>query len=542
MKTFQSIHYIDDIKSVRLEMIKDLLLPFGITICLWLMAIFFLPVFPVDETRYLTVAWEMITRDSFLIPLLRDAPYHHKPPFLFWMIIGLWKIFPINSFFPRLIPLLFSLINLVLVYKISSRLWPENHQIGKIAVLMLCVCPIWIFFSSAIMFDMILSFWVLLILWVILIRKKGSIRGWVVAGIALGGGLLTKGPVILVHVLPCIMLQKFWNDEDTFLSYEKLKGIFIFLSIGIFLGLSWAVPAALEAGQSFSYSIFWNQTAGRMISAFAHNRPIWWYLPLLPLLFFPWGIWHPTWQSFFSMRKNKKRDNGVRFCSIWILTSLVLFSFISGKQIHYLIPEIPAFMLLAAKGIISMDNPQKKSAEISIIIVYLLFGVCLFILPLFNPGGDLGGVSPQTLLPVAAGVFCLGMIMFLFSTTTYINKLNIVALSTVIFIVIIYGGGHTLWKRYDLTQISKIISSYQKRGADVLIKGKDEGEFEFLGLLTRPLVIINSFEEYNTFSKTHQDSILLVMIDEKHFLPDFQIIYQQKYKNKMLFLLSPRVQ
>src|SRR6218665_1598985 len=39
---------------------------------------------PVDETRYLAVAWEMWDRGSFLLPLLNGEPYAHKPPLLFW--------------------------------------------------------------------------------------------------------------------------------------------------------------------------------------------------------------------------------------------------------------------------------------------------------------------------------------------------------------------------------------------------------------------------------------------------------------------------
>ncbi|MCL4764140.1 MAG: glycosyltransferase family 39 protein, partial [Burkholderiales bacterium] len=41
---------------------------------------------PVDETRYLAVAWEMWTRGDFHVPHLNGAPYSHTPPLLFWLI------------------------------------------------------------------------------------------------------------------------------------------------------------------------------------------------------------------------------------------------------------------------------------------------------------------------------------------------------------------------------------------------------------------------------------------------------------------------
>ena len=518
-------------------MIDDLKLPFGIVICLWTVAVCLLPVFPVDETRYLTVAWEMLTRHSLLIPLLNDLPYAHKPPLFFWMIIGLWRIFTVNAFLPRLIPLFFSLANLVLLYRISLSLWPGNRKIGKISTLMLCSCPVWIYFSSAIMFDMVLTFWVLLALLGLLARGKN--RGWLVGGIALGGGLLTKGPVIFVHVLPCILLQRFWGPRDALSKSEAVKGVFLFLSIGVFLGLSWAIPAAREGGQAFSQAIFWHQTAGRMVRAFAHGRPVWWYLPLLPLLLFPWGIWHRTWHALFLIRK----DKGSIFCLIWMLIPLCLFSLISGKQIHYLIPEMPAFTLLAAKGMTAMGKFPKKDVELSLIVVYLLVGIGLFFLPWFKTVGNFGHMQRQALLTMGAGVFCLGMILFLFFTAAVKDKLMTVAISAALFTLIVYGGGYGIWKRYDLMPISEMIGAFQRRGCAVAIKGKNRGEFAFLGRLTRPLVRVDSFEAINAFLKRHRDCLLVTCVDEKDILPDFQIFFRQKYKrNKILLLLRPRVQ
>ena len=43
------------------------------------------PLMPIDETRYVSVAWEMWTRGDFLVPYLNGEAYSHKPPLLFWM-------------------------------------------------------------------------------------------------------------------------------------------------------------------------------------------------------------------------------------------------------------------------------------------------------------------------------------------------------------------------------------------------------------------------------------------------------------------------
>ncbi len=130
----------------------------------------------------------------------------------------------------------------------------------------------------------------------------------------------------------------------------------IFSSLGgIAIGLVWAIPAGIHGGSVYQHDIFWGQTAHRMIDSFAHNRPFWWYLAYKPLLFFPWLLWGTFWKSLFS---RQAIDMGVRLCFAWITPVFVAFSFISGKQVHYLLPLFPAFALLIARCI---ENSQTST-------------------------------------------------------------------------------------------------------------------------------------------------------------------------------------
>src|SRR6186713_711146 len=70
------------------------------------------PLLPVDETRYATVGWEMWRRGDLLVPHLNGVPYSDKPPLLFWLIQAGWRIFGAVEAWPRLLPALFSLVNL----------------------------------------------------------------------------------------------------------------------------------------------------------------------------------------------------------------------------------------------------------------------------------------------------------------------------------------------------------------------------------------------------------------------------------------------
>ena len=157
---------------------------------------------PVDETRYTTVAWEMWLRGDFLVPHLNGEPYSHKPPLLFWLIQLGWKLFGVNEWWPRLIPFIFSFGALLLVQQLGRRLWPATEA-SLMASFITLGFTLWAFFSTTVMFDMLLAFFVLLAIYGIFQAfSEHSSRWWLLVGLAWGLGVLSKGPGGFVHTLP----------------------------------------------------------------------------------------------------------------------------------------------------------------------------------------------------------------------------------------------------------------------------------------------------------------------------------------------------
>src|SRR6478752_8466875 len=74
----------------------------------------FLPAMPIDETRYLSVAWEMRFSGDYLLLHLNGAPYADKGPLLFWLINLAWTAAGIHVWVVRLGVLIASLISLLL--------------------------------------------------------------------------------------------------------------------------------------------------------------------------------------------------------------------------------------------------------------------------------------------------------------------------------------------------------------------------------------------------------------------------------------------
>ena len=113
---------------------------------------------PVDETRYLAVAWEMWHRGVFVLPYLNGAPYDHKPPLLFWLIHAGWAIVGVNEWWPRLISPLCSIGSLLGLQQLAARLWPQNLQAGRLGTLMLLSSWYVAVYQTGVMSDMLAEF------------------------------------------------------------------------------------------------------------------------------------------------------------------------------------------------------------------------------------------------------------------------------------------------------------------------------------------------------------------------------------------------
>ncbi|SVD82294.1 uncharacterized protein METZ01_LOCUS435148, partial [marine metagenome] len=259
-----------------------------------------------------------------------------------------WKLFGINEIWPRLVAPLFGLGCLIMTSLLGNRLYPRT-PVRFTAPLLLIGCYYWALFTTLTMFDLIVVFWSLVgIYGLVLIRHTAPWRGWFLFGCATGLGILSKGPIILVFLLPSALLAPYWLKSEVNVSWLKwYTGILVSMIFGTCIALAWAIPAGNSGGIAYQEAILWGQSAGRIIRSFAHEKPLWWYTVILPGVLLPWLIWPSLlkriWLLFDDYRNEHfKPDKGLRLMLVWTLPALVFLSFISGKQPHYLFPLFPA--------------------------------------------------------------------------------------------------------------------------------------------------------------------------------------------------------
>ncbi|PZP62842.1 MAG: glycosyltransferase [Azospira oryzae] len=461
---------------------------------LWFLPVFvtleFRPILPVDETRVVSVAWEMWNRGDFLVPYLNGAPYSDKPPLLFWIIQLGWAVTGVNTWWPRLVPPLFALGCLYVTYALGRRLWPHTSDAADGAVLVLAGTAFWSAFCTGLVYDMTLTFFVLtgtaalLHAWQ---EKRWS--SFALFGISAGLGILTKGPVALLHLGIPALTAPLWMRENRPQWTRWYLGVAAGAAVGLGLAAAWAFPAAQAGGDAYAQQILWHQTTGRVVSAFAHRRPLWWYLPLLPLLLFPWIVWPPLWRALHPLVATRP-DSGIRLMLVWSGVGLAAFSAFSGKQAHYLLPLLPPLALLAGRGLV--ESPTVRPGDALFPAAGLvLFGGLLSFTPILGPKLHLPAWVAE--LPVVTGLTIAGagVVLAVVRLGHPFLEAAKVALASA-FTVAAFQAGLSLpvWNAYDLNPISARLKTLEEKGVPLAHVGKYHGQFHFLGRLKRPLEII----------------------------------------------------
>lgn len=504
-------------------------------ICVWAgiwavavaLALYCRPLLPVDETRYLSVAWDMWKRGDYLVPYLNGHPYSDKPPLLFWAMIAGWHFLGVVEWWPRLVAPLFALGSLALTRHLAVVLWPNRPSPRDLAPLLLIGTVFWMLYQTLTMFDMLLAFTALLAL-VGLIRawRHGGWLGFVLAGVAIGLGVLAKGPAILLHVLPAALLAPLWAgrlDDGPATPWGGwrwwYKGVGLAVGIGAAIGLAWAVPAGISGGAAYREAIFWGQSAGRMVHSFAHARPVWWYAAILPGLILPWLLWPRLWWSV-GRSPGLFGDGGVRLTLIWFGVAFVAFSLISGKQPHYLLPEFPALALFAARMLAGSEGRDDEpgpsrwwlwppaALPVLIGVAVLAFPIIRWVVPLPHWAPHVewwwGGLALAAGLAVA--VFGGGGIRM----RTAALSLSALALLATAHL----GGRGVLSYAYDLKPLAQTLKSYEDKGyALAYYGGSYHSEYQFLGHLEQPMTVFHHPAGEQKFLAEHDKGLIITEHD-----------------------------
>ena len=222
-----------------------------------------------------------------------------------------------------------------------------------------------------------------------------------------------------------------------------------------------------------------------MVRSFAHSRPVWWYLALVPLVLFPWFFETALWRPLHHVRL----DRGTRFCLSWVVPPFVLLSLVSGKQIHYLIPLLPPAALLIARGVSAASWPAAGRRLWPVSLLFLLAGGALLALPAMHlEGGDLPSIGGN--LWIWGGLLAgTGIALLLWKSGSPLVAVAGNCTAVVVLVCLLHAGPLRQMKTaFDVSPVAHKIAALQQAGRDVVVwPSKYAGQFQFAGRLTKPL-------------------------------------------------------
>jgi len=245
-----------------------------------------------SEAYYVEACREMLQLGDYITPHLNYQIYFSKPIINFWLIAASYKMFGLSEFSARLPFALLSSGLVLAVYAFTRGLF--NQRAGFIAGFCLATSPLLLLVSRKSSIDIAFTFFlnlaVLATAYTLAKRNKWS---WSLIYIALGLGVLTKGPATLIlfcagmGAFLVVARPSFANIKDWFARLKMPLGALIFLAVV----LPWHLAVSSATDGLFLKVFFWYENLARFQghTNFGTVR-YWFYLSVLSYGLFPWIV------------------------------------------------------------------------------------------------------------------------------------------------------------------------------------------------------------------------------------------------------------
>jgi len=304
-----------------------------------------------DEPRYASIGREMARSGDWITPRLWGQPWFEKPALLYWMTGAAFRLGLGPDLAPRMPVALFSVAFLIFFW------WRLRREFGDavawMAALMLATCAEWIGFSQVGATDLPMAAgftaaMLLVLPWV----ARGETRGLTAVGAFLGVAVLAKGLVPLALAAPLVWPA--WKHRTTLA--RALPRIALPL---VAVCLPWYGLCYLRNGPTFLADFFLKHHFSRFASgALQHSEPWWFYLPVLAGALLPW-----TPLVFAAVRRGFYRDPRRLFLLLIVCWGLLLFSVSVNKLPGYVLPLVPACVILLALGVEETAASSKTPSQ-----------------------------------------------------------------------------------------------------------------------------------------------------------------------------------
>ncbi len=322
-----------------------------------------------DEPRFAQASKQMVETGNYIEIAFQDEPRLKKPIGIYWLQSASAGLLapdsPTALWAYRLPSYLAIVLSVLLTAGIGRTLFKGPVGAAGAALFAIAILPgveAHLAKTDAVLLMLILAGqWAIAKAW--MSAHPGTARGQVRTGpwtasafwLAIGAGVLVKGPVILMICGLTAVALAIWRRSGRWL---------------LALRPAWGVPLALAVIIPWFVAIhiatdgaFWQEAVGRDFLAKIdagqerHGGPPGYYLLAIWVTFWPAA----ALLGFAALGAWRGRAApAVQFCLAWIVPSWLVFEAVATKLPHYVMPAYPALALLAAYMLVRAGQRPKR--------------------------------------------------------------------------------------------------------------------------------------------------------------------------------------
>lgn len=247
----------------------------------------------VDETRYASMAREILQRHDWTTMYLNHDIFYEKPPLYFWLLAFSYKIFGGVSEFAARFPIaLIASMTVFITYYFGKK--TVSRSFGLISSLILLSTVEFIVLTRVAILDMLVTFFIVATIFsgftTYFCKQENKKYFWWLAYLMSAFAVLAKGlpGVFLPFGVLFITSIVTGNLKEMFKPLHILVGAFIFFAVS----LPWHIAMFNLHGMDFVNMYFIKQHFARFLDTNQIGRvePFYYFVPVLFVGFLPWSL------------------------------------------------------------------------------------------------------------------------------------------------------------------------------------------------------------------------------------------------------------
>ncbi len=342
-----------------------------------------------SETAYGEVAREVLLTHDWVVMHLNLTPWFVQPPLYFWIAAAFAKVFGVGSFALRLPSALATIAMGATIGYATTTL--AGSRVGMYGAVVLSTSLMQAVIGRMAIMDALLDLAVAVGIFALFRAFTGGrpVTSVLGASIAIAFGILDKGPVAFVVVAFVIVPWFVWERyAGSRLRYPPAWAWLAALALMLAIDAPWFALLVARAGSSAFDMLIGHYTFGRYVGTIENQSgPIWYYIPVVILGFFPWIAYLPgaiadAWRS--ARTPDGLSVHVARLALVWSIVPFVFFSLAGTKLPNYLALELPALAILVALWFDQLAlGERRRSALIATAVIPLTIAAVAIAIVLF---------------------------------------------------------------------------------------------------------------------------------------------------------------